>query len=167
MEKDVEYLDIVDDDNRVIGKERHEKVYENKLSHRIAHIFVFNSKGQLLLQKRARTKHFCPGYLCTSAGGHVKSGESYESAAKRELFEELGIRDAGLERLHEFLHVTSNGTKKFLCLFGCVWDGKTRLKRREVESARFYDLGLIRKDIGKMKITPELQQLLTWYIGRR
>ena len=164
MKKDVEYLDIVDDNNRIIGKESFEKVYENKLGHRIVHVFVFNSRGQLLLQKRAKTKSFCPGYLCTAAAGHVRSGESYEDAGKRELFEELGIKNTDIEKLHEFLHIKSDGTKKFLCLFKCVWDAEIKLNYHEVESARFYDLNFIRNNIDKMKITPELHQILIWYI---
>ena len=166
MDKDSEYLDIVDDNNQVVGRESYRKIYEYKLSHRIVHVFVVNSKGQLLLQKRSKTKEFHPGSLCTAAAGHVQSGETYEEAGKRELYEELGIKDIELDKLRDFLHIKPDNSKKFLCVFQCVWNGEFKLNYNEVESAKFYALDYLRKNIDKMKITPELRQILEWYLWR-
>jgi isopentenyl-diphosphate delta-isomerase len=59
--------------------------------HRIAVVYVVNDKGEILVQERA------DGHLDHSAAGHVAVNESYEEAAKRELFEELGVSDVVLE----------------------------------------------------------------------
>ncbi len=165
MEED-EWLDVVDDGNRVTGKDTYENIYRKGLSHRIVHVFVFNPRGQLLLQKRAKTRGFCPGCICSSASGHVKSGESYEEAGKRELSEELGISGVKLDKLREFLSVKQDGIRKFLCLFGCIWNGKYKPNPSEVESAKFYDLDFLRKNKGRLEITPELSEILEWYLSQ-
>ncbi|MBP5344358.1 MAG: NUDIX domain-containing protein [Alphaproteobacteria bacterium] len=58
----------------------------------IAAIFLFNSKGNIILQRIALTKKTDAGKWSYSAGGHVDAGESYEVAALRELNEEMGIK---------------------------------------------------------------------------
>jgi isopentenyl-diphosphate delta-isomerase len=59
--------------------------------HRAVHIYLFNSREELLIQKRAPTVEFFPGYWGISVTGHIRSGESSSAAASRELDEELGI----------------------------------------------------------------------------
>ena len=88
-----EILDVINAKNVVIAQVTQEEVYNRKLNHRIVHIFVIHpSEDRVYLQKRSESKSFLPGYYCTSAGGHVKSGESYLEAAKRELYEEIGLK---------------------------------------------------------------------------
>jgi isopentenyldiphosphate isomerase len=62
------------------------------LWHRTVHIWIRNNKGELLLQKRALTKEVYPGYWDISCAGHIDAGESPETAALRELSEELGVQ---------------------------------------------------------------------------
>jgi isopentenyldiphosphate isomerase len=83
-----ELVDIVDNNDVVIGKKTKEEAHAHGLPHRASCIFVFY-KGKLLVQRRSLEKN---GDLDPSASGHVGAGESYEAAAERELFEELGIR---------------------------------------------------------------------------
>jgi isopentenyldiphosphate isomerase len=59
--------------------------------HRAVHILLFNSKGELFLQKRSMSKDEQPGKWDSSAAGHVDSGEAYVNCARREIAEELGI----------------------------------------------------------------------------
>ena len=112
----IEYLDIVDEYNRVIGKAPRGEIYEKKLTHRIVHIFVIHPKeNKVFVQKRSDKVDYLPGFFCTSAGGHVQSGESYEQAAKRELEEELGI-NLNLSKVHAMQFV-SGGLKRFIQIF--------------------------------------------------
>ncbi len=83
---------VVDDRDQVVGKATRREIHQQGLLHRSVHIFVFNRHGQLYLQKRAMNKDQYPGCWDSSAAGHVDWGETYETAAMRELEEELGIR---------------------------------------------------------------------------
>jgi len=86
-----EIFDVVDEHDRVIGREFRREIHRRGLLHRAIHIFWLRSDGQLCLQRRSYAKDNCPGLLSTSCAGHVDSGEDYLPAAVRELREELGV----------------------------------------------------------------------------
>ncbi len=86
-----EFLDVVDKNNKVIGKERRDIIHSNGLFHRGVNIFVFNSKGLVFLQKRSANKDICPSKWDLSAAETLKVGEKHKQAAVRCLKEELGI----------------------------------------------------------------------------
>jgi isopentenyl-diphosphate delta-isomerase type 1 len=89
---DNEVLEIVDSEDRVIGTATRREIHEKGLCHRAVHIFVFNSQGEMFIQRRSAEKDRHPLKLDSSAAGHVDPGESYETTARRELGEELGIK---------------------------------------------------------------------------
>lgn len=82
---------IVGKYDEIIDYMSKEEAYKRKKTLRSVQIFVYNPKGELYLQKRAKNKKRFPGYLCASAAGHVEPGETYKKAALRELKEELGL----------------------------------------------------------------------------
>lgn len=87
-----EYLDIVDKDDRVVGKMKRSEVHSKNLSNfRIINAFIVNSKGQIWIPRRAKNKKLFPLYLDASMAGHVKSGETYNKTFRRELKEELNM----------------------------------------------------------------------------
>src|SRR5260370_20546107 len=86
-----EIFDVVDENDRVIGRAPRSVVHAEKRLHRAVHVFVFNSRGELLLQKRSALKDEYPLCYTSSASGHLSAGETYEAAAPRELEEELGL----------------------------------------------------------------------------
>ena len=90
----MEFLDVVDENDKVVGKASKSEIYKKRLRHRIVHTMIFNSEGKLLLQKRSVNKSFCPSYWSTSVGDHVQSGETAEEGALREMEEEVGIKSA-------------------------------------------------------------------------
>jgi 8-oxo-dGTP pyrophosphatase MutT (NUDIX family) len=78
--------------DRVLGViERDETVRENR-PHRIAATICRDREGRILVVRRAGTLSRFPGYYDVMVGGAVDVGESYETAAARELTEELGVR---------------------------------------------------------------------------
>lgn len=86
----MEYLDIVDERDQVIGRDTRHNVHANYAIHRGVHVFVIDSDRRILVQRRSLSRPDYPGYLDVSVGAQVSSGESYDEAARRELDEELG-----------------------------------------------------------------------------
>ena len=88
----MEYLDIVDENNKLTGKtEERNIIHEKGIWHREVAVWIINEKGEILLQKRASTKKQEPNKWSICAG-HVDAGETVESAIIREMEEEIGIK---------------------------------------------------------------------------
>ena len=98
MDPGEEIVTIVDDQNRVIGSTFRRDMRAQKLPHRATYVLVFNSSGELFVQKRTTNKDVFPGYYDPAAGGVVLAGESYLEAAMRELEEEIGTRNVEILR---------------------------------------------------------------------
>ena len=88
-----ELLDIVDDQDQVIGVMTRSQAYsENKLSSlRAVWLLIKNQDGKFWIPRRCATKDRSPNTLDGSTVGHVSSGETYEQAMIRELQEELNL----------------------------------------------------------------------------
>lgn len=136
MDDPSEIFDVVDSEDRVVGQATRGEVHAQGLLHRSVHILVFNSNGDLFLQKRALTKDECPGYWDSSAAGHVNAGEDYRTCAHRELMEELNVSGelvffmkfpASRETFWE--HVES---------FLCITDQKIAINLQEISEGRFW-----------------------------
>jgi isopentenyldiphosphate isomerase len=103
-----ELLDIVDFSGNLLGRTKpRSAVHREGDWHRTVHVWIVNKRGEVLFQKRSADRESFPGTWDVSSAGHVSSGESPVEAAKKELFEELGIRAAGKELLPLFSVATS------------------------------------------------------------
>lgn len=123
----MEYLDIIDiETDRVIWKSSHDDIYKKKLSHRIVHIIIYRSNGNIILQKRSPKKYFYPNAWATGACGHVSSGESYETAAIRETQEEIGITP-NISLVKKIAYDSENWIKKMLWIYKAFYDGDFRV----------------------------------------
>jgi isopentenyl-diphosphate delta-isomerase len=85
-----EYLILVNENNRAVGRGEKRAVHEAGLLHRAFSIFLVNDAGQLLLQRRSRGKYHSAGLWANSCCGHPRPGETTLEAAHRRLGEELG-----------------------------------------------------------------------------
>ena len=95
-----ERFPIVDEDGHVVGVATRGECHSgSKLLHPVVHLHVFNSRGEVYLQKRPEWKDIQPGKWDTSVGGHIDYGETPEQALIREVREELGITDTSREHL--------------------------------------------------------------------
>ena len=133
----MEYFDIVNENDEIIGKASRDKVHQKKLIHRAVTIFVFNSKNQLFMIQRSRNKKLNPLKWQGSASGHVESGESYELSAKRELKEELNIDE---QPTYEFyVKAFSDEQKEFFKLFSLKTDDPITIND-EIEQSKFMNI---------------------------
>ncbi len=159
----MEYLYIVNEKDEVVGRASYSEVYQKFLTHRIAHILIFNDQGEMLLQLRSKDKSFCPLHWSTSVGGHVHSGETYKQAALRECQEELGrevrVKFAFKDLYEDYSHEV--GLKKILVTFKSADNGPFKPSPREVKVVKFFSLDEIQKMINSgEKFHPELLFLL-------
>ncbi|HLQ44170.1 MAG TPA: NUDIX domain-containing protein [Planctomycetaceae bacterium] len=158
-----EIFDIVDDQDRVIGQAPRSEVHRRKLLHRAVSIFVFDSRGRLLLQQRSAAKDEYPLCYTSSASGHVTAGETYDETAPRELEEELGLTTA-IERLAKF-PAGPETANEFTVLYRSITDTPPRFDPSEIAGGAFYELAeidewLVRKPD---EFSPPFRICFRWY----
>ena len=151
-----EYLDLVDENNNVIGKAPRSEVRRKNLPHRGTCIFIFNSKGEILITKRTVTKDVYPDLLEIGQGGAVSYGEEYEYSAKREVGEEVGISNPKLEYLFDF-HWQDEYNNSFWKVYKCIYDGDIKMQPEEVEDFFFISVDKLNDMIENRpeKFTPD------------
>jgi 16S rRNA (adenine1518-N6/adenine1519-N6)-dimethyltransferase len=142
-----ERFDVVDGEDRVVGNATRHEVHTRGLMHRAVHIFVFNKKGELFLQKRSRWKDSHPGKWDSSSSGHVDSGQGYEQTAARELEEELGVEAE--VRLLAKIEACARTGNEFVHLYRAEHEGPFRLARAEIECGEFFPVETIRRWMGR------------------
>ena len=133
-----EQFDVVDADDRVIGRLPRSEVHARGLLHRAVSVFVFNSRGQLLLQMRSATKDEYPNCWTSSASGHLSAGEDYDACAPRELFEEAGLVGE-LRRLAKF-PAGPDTANEHTVLYALTTDAEPRFDPGEVAYGRWFAL---------------------------
>ena len=148
-----EVLDIVNEDDEVIGTASRREVHKKHQIHRGIHVFIFNNQEKLLIQKRSNKKNDRPGFFDASVGAQVLSGESYLEAALREAEEELGVENLKLRKICKYKSF-SDRQREIRVLFTANSDGPFKIDKREVASVKFYDIDEIKKKIDeKIKFT--------------
>lgn len=85
------YLNVVDGDDVVIGRQLRSIIHRDGLRHREVHVWFVTPKHELILQRRGATKDTNPNMLTSTVGGHVEEGQDYMQAALTECLEETGI----------------------------------------------------------------------------
>ena len=148
----MEEIILVDENDNQIGTGEKMKVHEEGKLHRCFSIFVFNSKGELMLQKRASTKYHCGGLWTNTCCGHPRPGEGTEEAAHRRLKEEMNF-DCELEEALKFIYkaVLDHGLTEheYDHVFIGDFDGKPVMNPEEAEDWKWISLDDLRKDIEK------------------
>ena len=133
-----ELLDIVDDNDLVVGALSRGEIHQRELKHRSVHVLVFDGDGSLLLQKRSMEKDQCAGMWDTSCAGHVESGQSYADTAPRELQEELGFSSAvELNTLFKMEPTPKNGNE-FAMVYSVVHKGPFVAAEDEIDELRWF-----------------------------
>ena len=155
-DNDKEMFPVVDEDGNIVSAASRGECHNgSKLLHPVVHLHVFNSKGELYLQKRPEWKTIQPGKWDTAVGGHVDLGESVEIALKRETKEELGIEDFTPEVLTHYVF-ESDKEKELVFVHKTVFDGDVR-PSEELDGGRFWTLDEIKENMGKGIFTPNFE----------
>ena len=88
----MEEVILVNTNNEIQGYMEKMEAHEKGLLHRAFSVFIFNSYGELLLQKRDINKYHSGGLWTNTCCSHPRKNETFIEAAKRRLFEEMGLR---------------------------------------------------------------------------
>ena len=152
-----ERFPIVDEEGHVTGSATRGECHSgSRLLHPVVHLHVFNSKGELYLQKRPEWKDIQPGKWDTAVGGHIDYGETPEDALTREVSEELGITDFLPERVGRYMF-DSRRERELVYVNRTVYDGPIRPSKEELDGGRFWSIAEIKDAIGKNILTPNFE----------
>jgi len=148
---------LVDEAGNITGSATRRHCHDgSKLLHPVVHLHVFNSRGELYLQKRPSWKDIQPGKWDTAVGGHVDLGENVAQALQREVQEELGITDYVPERVTSYVF-ESNREKELVYVHTTIYDGRVYPDNKELADGRFWSVTEIQECMGKEVFTPNFE----------
>ena len=146
---EAEEVILVNEQDEQIGLMEKLEAHQKGALHRAVSVFIFNEKGELLLQKRASTKYHGAGLWTNTCCTHPRDGETNLDCANRRLREEMGF-DAKLEERFSFIYKSEveNGLveNEFDHVFFGVYDGEIQPNAEEVEDCTFVPLGNVSKE---------------------
>ena len=152
-----ELFPLVDDGGRVVGKATRGECHSgSKLLHPVVHLHVFNSQGDIYLQRRPEWKDIQPGKWDTAVGGHIDYGETVEDALRREVREELGITDFIAEFVDKYVF-ESQRERELVYVNRTTYDGPISPSADELDGGRFWTIQEIREAIGQGILTPNFE----------
>ena len=132
-----EILDIVDENDRVVGQCPRGEVYARGLRHRCVFIQARDAEGRIFVHRRTPTKLVFPSLHDMFVGGVVGAGESYDTAALREAEEELGVSCLPQPR-HLFTFLYDDGSGR--TWWSAVYEVRCELPvRPQVEEVAWHD----------------------------
>jgi len=131
----LEYLDIVDARNRIVGRGNRPQIHQLGLRHRAVHVLIFNRHSQVFVQLRSLQKKSDPGLWDSSVSGHVDHGETCRQAALREMQEEVGVKVRVC--LQFVLPALKANGYEFSYIYQSFWDGPMILQQEEISDGRW------------------------------
>ena len=164
----MELLDVFDENGNFTGVSKpRQKVHEEGLWHKIACVFIINSKGEVLMQKRSEFKMTNPNGWTCSASGHVDAGENALTGALRELEEEIGL-NCDLEDLKVLIEKEINisyfnsNIRNYYWLYSNKKEEAFILQKEEANSRKLLDYVALQHNV---KLVPKMevvsQELIT------
>lgn len=153
---------VLDENGDPTGeKKRKSDVHKQGLFHWAVHLWIYNTKGEILLQKRALRKKLFPRLWDMAAAGHVSAEETIEDALKRELFEELGlkversrIKKIGIRKTSNKVPGWKHPHNEFVHVYLLRWNGDISdlvIQKEEVEKVAFIPLNNFEANVKDQK----------------
>ncbi len=153
-----EWFPVVDENGNVTGKALRRICHDGKsmLLHPVVHLHLFNTKGEIFLQKRADTKDIEPGKWDTSVGGHVGLNESIEAALLREVREEIGLTVFSPRFMTRYIWKSSR-ERELINAYSTISDDMPEINKSEIEQGMYWTINEIKKNLGKNIFTPNFE----------
>ncbi len=146
----MEHVILVDENDNPIGLMEKQAAHITPHLHRAFSIFIFNSKGELLMQQRALSKYHSPGLWTNTCCSHPRDGETLEEATSRRLMEEMGMR-CELHEIYTFIYKAPVGQGLIEHELDHVWIGQSDvvpvINLGEVKSWKYMSLKDLSNDI--------------------
>ncbi len=150
-----ELIDILTAEGKPTGKTAlKSEAHKHGWFHATVHIWLFTSDEKILLQQRAITKKVFPGIWDISVAGHILAGENQFNAAKREIFEEIGLKLEEEElikigtRIHQVSHkngIIDNEHHHIFIAELKVPINKLVMQPEEVAGLQLFDLNVLKE----------------------
>ncbi len=160
----LELVDVVDANDRVLRRVTRAEMRRENLLHRAVYLLVFDGRGEILVHRRTTTKDVYPGYFDVTVGGVVDAGEDYDTAARRELAEEVGITDVAIVPLFDVRYADAS-TQLVGRAYLVRHDGPIRLQPEEVAWAAFVPLAEAERILREERCCPDGAQVLRRHLG--
>lgn len=157
MDNSKEIFPLVDEEGKVTGRATRGECHNGSmLLHPVVHLHVFNSKGEIYLQRRPDWKDIQPGKWDTAVGGHIDYGETPEEALRREVREELGITHFKPVFIGRYVF-ESPRERELVYVHSTTYDGEIHPSAEELDGGRFWTVQEIADAMGKDTLTPNFE----------
>ncbi len=165
-------LILVNECDEVVGCAEKLQAHQNGGTlHRAFSIFIFNARGEMLLQRRAPAKYHFAGLWSNACCGHPLWGQPLEEAASARLQFEFGFRTP-LQVVSSFLYRAFDAKSgltehEFDHVFRGQWDGQPHPNPEEIDDWKWIEVGLLRADVAlhPQRYTPWFQIVLDEVLG--
>jgi isopentenyl-diphosphate delta-isomerase len=148
----MEEVILVSPQDEEIGYMEKMEAHQLGLLHRAFSVFLFNSKGEMLLQKRALSKYHSGGLWTNACCSHPRKGETIEQAASRRTREELGC-EPELQKIHTFIYKATLDNNLIEHEFDHVlfgnYEGEMNLNVNEVSEIVYLPIQQIRQEMNE------------------
>lgn len=162
--KTEEIFPLVDENGSVVGQATRSDCHNGSmLLHPVIHIHIFNSKGELFLQKRSYKKDVQPNKWDSSVAGHIDLGETPVIAALREAKEELNLLLPDMHYIDKYIIETST-ERELSYIYFTTTDLEPSINMDEVSDGRYWTLDEIKDNLGKDIFTPNFESDFTLYL---
>ena len=145
-----EQVVLVSENDEILGVMEKMQAHENGILHRAFSIFLFNNRGEMLLQKRAASKYHSPNQWTNAVCSHPRLDESYLEGAERRLQEELGV-SCNLSEKFSFIYKADVGQNlwehELDFVFTGIYNGDFTLNTEEVSEVRYIAMDELDKEL--------------------
>jgi len=145
-----EHVVLINENDEILGLMEKMQAHENGILHRAFSVFLFNEKGEMLLQKRSANKYHSPNQWTNAVCSHPRINETYMEGAQRRLQEELGI-EAELSPKFHFIYKADVGQNlwehELDHVFTGSFNGEVQLNPQEVSEVRSIPMENLEKEM--------------------